>query len=132
MCFCVHHVCAWYLRRPDFLELDLQSVVNHHMGTGNWIRVILKSSCSLNCWDISPSLLFLFFCLEKKTLILTTCDLLSFTVFNLTKMVIDQNISILFCTDLPNLLFRFVGLWNKKLDYHWINFCVTSVARVGR
>lgn len=132
MCFCVHHVCAWYLRRPDFLGLDLQSVVNHHMGTGNWIRVILKNSCSLNCWDISPSLLFPFFCLKKKILIFTTCDRLPFTVFNLTKMVIDQNISILFCTDLPNLFFGFVGLCNKKLDYHWTNFCVTSVARVGR
>lgn len=27
------HICAWYL--PDFLGLDLQTVVSRHVGAGN-------------------------------------------------------------------------------------------------
>ena len=55
----------------------------------------------LRHFSISFIPIFLF---EKKILILTTCDHLPSTDFNLTKMVIDQNINILFCIDLPNLI----------------------------
>lgn len=53
--FCLHvckfaHLYAWFPRRPeessDPLELELQAVVNHHVGVGNRTQVLCKSSKS--------------------------------------------------------------------------------------
>lgn len=44
----VYHMPAWCLkvqrRVPDPLELELQAVVNHHVGAGNRAQALCKSS----------------------------------------------------------------------------------------
>jgi hypothetical protein len=38
-----------------FLDLELQATVSHHVGVGNWTRVLCKSRSAFNHWAI-PSL----------------------------------------------------------------------------
>jgi hypothetical protein len=40
----------------DFLGLELQMVLSHHVGAGNWTHVLWKGASGLNCWAISPAL----------------------------------------------------------------------------
>lgn len=55
-CLCVWMHCknAWYSQAPtegtvEFLELELQIVVNHHVGAGKWTQVLCHSE-----WSLSP------------------------------------------------------------------------------
>lgn len=48
----------------DPLELELQIVVSHHVGTGNWTWILCRSRSTVNCWDISPCLSLAFWALD--------------------------------------------------------------------
>lgn len=66
VCFCVCSILsyAWYHRGQkralDPLKLKLQMFVSHHVGTGNWTQVLVKSSqCFQPLSHLSnPSILF--------------------------------------------------------------------------
>lgn len=52
-CMSVHHVEAWSPRRPsDPLRLELQVVVNKHMGARNQTRSSGRAAHTLYCWAI--------------------------------------------------------------------------------
>ena len=43
-CMYVHNICACGLQMVSYpLELELEMVVNHHVGAGNWTQVICKN-----------------------------------------------------------------------------------------
>lgn len=63
---CLHYVCAhayvWMsekdmLLQNSFMELELQAVVSHRVGTGTEPRSSGKAANTLNCGAISPALL---------------------------------------------------------------------------
>ena len=74
-CFTFMYVCALHVysthrnqkRASDPLELELQTVMSCPTRARNWTEVLWKSSQSLNCWLMSPTLAFpVLLCLERK------------------------------------------------------------------
>lgn len=61
MCLCITYrpgACGVRKRLTDPLELDLQMVLSHHVGTRDKIQVICKKTSALNCCVISPAPLY--------------------------------------------------------------------------
>ena len=42
-------------KASDPLELELQVVVSHHVGTGHQMPVFYKAASALDCWANSPA-----------------------------------------------------------------------------
>jgi hypothetical protein len=64
---CVRHMCTWQSWRPkkvqDSLELDLQTVLSYHTGTGNQTWLFFKSSqCCHLLGHLSSPFIFTFVC----------------------------------------------------------------------
>lgn len=64
---CVCHMCTWQSWRPkkvqDSLELDLQTVLSYHTGTGNQTWLFFKSSqCCHLLGHLSSPFIFTFVC----------------------------------------------------------------------
>lgn len=55
-CKCLHTCRAHrdHQRALDLQALELQMVVSHHMGSGNWIWTLARSGSAPNHWGISP------------------------------------------------------------------------------
>lgn len=54
-------VCLHRLTELDALELELQVIMNRHVGAGNQTWLLWKSSQCSNCRAISPVLIQFFF-----------------------------------------------------------------------
>jgi nuclear pore complex protein Nup62 len=69
ICVCMCLVPLEARRGPQIPpELELEMVVSHHVGAGNWTQVLWKSSFALNHWAISSAPWHLFLTKSLKVI----------------------------------------------------------------
>lgn len=106
--FCLHVcLCTMFMagacggqKRPvrvlDHKELELQTIVSYHAGSGNWTWVFCKN----NCWALSPALIF-------------TCYKLGFFVHYVLWWLFYTNVHIN-----PTLILQFYIKW-EIICFKW-------------
>lgn len=69
----MYDACGGQNRSLEAREVELQMVVSHSVGYGNWTQLLCKSSKALNYWPISPDFpILVLICISKM---ITNTDL---------------------------------------------------------